>query len=51
MANAFITGIEGLSLGANERAFLRDADPWGFILFRRNVDTPGQVRALVAELR
>ena len=51
MANAFITGIEGLSLGANERAFLRDADPWGFILFRRNVDTPAQVRALVAALR
>jgi beta-N-acetylhexosaminidase len=51
MANAFITGIEGLSLGGNERAFLRDADPWGFILFRRNVDTPAQVRALVAALR
>ena len=51
MANAFITGIEGLSLGGNERAFLRDADPWGFILFRRNVDTPAQVRALVASLR
>ena len=51
MANAFITGIEGLSLGGNERAFLRDADPWGFILFRRNVDTPAQVSALVAALR
>ena len=51
MANAFITGIEGPSLSGTERAFLRDADPWGFILFRRNVDTPGQVRALVAELR
>jgi beta-N-acetylhexosaminidase len=51
MANAFITGIEGLSLSGIERAFLRDADPWGFILFRRNVDTPAQVRALVAALR
>jgi len=51
MANAFITGIEGLSLGGNERAFLRDADPWGFILFRRNVDTPAQVSALAAALR
>ena len=30
---------------AEERAFLRDADPWGFILFKRNVDTPEQVRA------
>jgi beta-N-acetylhexosaminidase len=51
MASAFITGIEGLSLSGNERAFLRDADPWGFILFRRNVDTPAQVRDLVAALR
>jgi beta-N-acetylhexosaminidase len=51
MATAFITGIEGLSLSGDERAFLRDADPWGFILFRRNVDTPAQVRALVAALR
>jgi beta-N-acetylhexosaminidase len=51
MANAFISGIAGLVLGADERAFLRDADPWGFILFRRNVDTPEQVRALVSDLR
>src|SRR6266404_9855572 len=51
MATAFISGIEGLTLGDDERAFLRDADPWGFILFRRNVDTPAQVRGLVAELR
>jgi len=51
MASAFITGIEGLSLSGNERAFLRDADPWGFILFRRNVGTPAQVRDLVAALR
>jgi beta-N-acetylhexosaminidase len=51
MANAFISGIAGLVLSADERAFLRDADPWGFILFRRNVDTPAQVRALVSELR
>jgi beta-N-acetylhexosaminidase len=48
---AFISGVAGLALSADERAFLRDADPWGFILFRRNVDTPAQVRALVAELR
>jgi beta-N-acetylhexosaminidase len=51
MATAFITGVEGLTLGAAERDFLRDADPWGFILFRRNIDTPAQVRALVAEMR
>jgi beta-N-acetylhexosaminidase len=51
MARAFITGVEGLMLNANERAFLRAADPWGFILFKRNIDTPEQVRVLVRELR
>jgi len=30
---------------------LRAADPWGFILFKRNVDSPDQVRGLTAELR
>jgi beta-N-acetylhexosaminidase len=51
MVAAFITGVEGLMLNANERAFLRAADPWGFILFKRNIDTPEQVRVLVMELR
>jgi beta-N-acetylhexosaminidase len=51
MARAFITGVEGLMLSANERAFLRAAEPWGFILFKRNIDTPAQVRVLVRELR
>jgi beta-N-acetylhexosaminidase len=48
---AFITGVEGLMLNANERAFLREADPWGFIVFKRNIDTPEQLRVLVAEMR
>jgi beta-N-acetylhexosaminidase len=51
MVRAFITGIAGLVLSAEESAFLRAAEPWGFILFRRNVDTPEQVRALVTALR
>lgn len=51
MARAFITGVEGLVLTASERSFLRDADPWGLILFRRNVDSSDQVRQLVAEFR
>jgi beta-N-acetylhexosaminidase len=38
-------------LSDRERDFFRDADPLGFILFKRNVDTPGQVRALVDALR
>src|SRR5262249_10738906 len=50
-AHAFITGLAGLELGADERAFLREAEPWGAILFARNVSTPDQVRALVGEFR
>lgn len=48
---AFITGIAGLSLSDDERGFLRESRPWGFILFKRNVDNPAQVKALVDELR
>ena len=48
---AFITGVSGTELTAIEREFIRDQHPWGFILFKRNVATPTQVAALVAELR
>jgi len=48
---AAIFGCAGLALGPDERRFLRDADPWGFILFQRNCESPDQLRALVAELR
>lgn len=51
MRTRAIYGCSGLTLCAEERAFFRDAQPWGFILFGRNVDTPEQVRALVHELR
>ena len=44
-------GCEGLRLTAAERQFFAQADPWGFILFSRNVESPGQLRALTAELR
>jgi len=43
-SRAFITGLAGLSLSANERAFLRDALPWGLIIFKRTVSTADQVR-------
>jgi beta-N-acetylhexosaminidase len=45
-ARAFITGLAGLSISADERAFLREAQPWGLILFKRNVNTPAQVTEL-----
>jgi beta-N-acetylhexosaminidase len=48
---AFITGVSGTELTAAEREFIRSERPWGFILFKRNVETPAQVAALVAELR
>ncbi|WP_199259086.1 beta-N-acetylhexosaminidase [Paracoccus binzhouensis] len=44
-------GIAGPDLDRAERDFFRAADPWGFILFARNVDTPDRLRRLTAELR
>jgi beta-N-acetylhexosaminidase len=49
--SALVLGCSGLSLTDDERAFFRDADPFGFILFRRNIDAPAQVTALTAALR
>lgn len=46
-----IFGLSGLTLSDDERAFFRDADPAGYILFGRNVDSRAQVRALTDELR
>lgn len=48
---AAIFGCEGLALTAEERAFFRDTDPFGFILFARNIDTPDQVERLTRSLR
>jgi beta-N-acetylhexosaminidase len=36
---------------AEERDFFRDADPFGFILFARNIETPEQVARLTSSLR
>lgn len=44
-------GIGGHILSPDERAFFRDADPWGFILFGRNVDSPDQLLRLTGDLR
>jgi beta-N-acetylhexosaminidase len=46
-----IFGIAGLTLSADERAFFRDADPAGYILFGRNCIDRAQMRALTDELR
>jgi beta-N-acetylhexosaminidase len=51
VGRAFITGLAGADLNADERAFLREAKPWGLILFKRNIVSPEQVRRLVADGR
>ena len=48
---AYILGCAGPVLSAGEAAFFRQADPWGFILFARNVERPEQLRRLTGELR
>jgi len=50
-SRAFITGVSGLELSAEERAFIAAERPWGFILFKRNIEAPAQVLSLVRELR
>ncbi|MDP3908091.1 beta-N-acetylhexosaminidase [Novosphingobium sp.] len=46
-----IFGLSGLTLTADERAFFRDADPAGYIVFGRNVESRTQLRALTDALR
>ena len=46
---AFITGLAGPALTDEERGFLREAQPWGFILFKRNVTDAAALRRLIDE--
>ncbi|MDE2595587.1 MAG: beta-N-acetylhexosaminidase [Sphingomonadales bacterium] len=46
-----IFGLSGTTLTAEERAFFADADPAGYILFGRNIESRAQLRALTDELR
>lgn len=46
---AFITGLAGTTISTAERSFLRDARPWGLILFERNIRNPRQLTALVQD--
>ncbi|PKP64822.1 MAG: beta-N-acetylhexosaminidase [Alphaproteobacteria bacterium HGW-Alphaproteobacteria-7] len=46
-----IFGLSGPQLTADERAFFRDADPAGYILFARNCASPEQLRSLTDDLR
>ena len=51
MTSAAVYGCAGHRLTEAEKAFFAEARPWGFILFRRNIDNPDQVRALTEEMR
>jgi beta-N-acetylhexosaminidase len=48
---AFITGLAGTALTGGERQFVKEAQPWGLILFKRNIGKPDSVRRLIGEFR
>lgn len=48
---SFISGCEGTQLSVGETAFFREQNPWGLILFKRNCETPTQIKALTASFR
>ncbi len=50
MTAALISGLSGTTLTADERGFYRDVQPAGVILFKRNVESPALVKALVEEV-
>jgi len=49
--SATILGCEGPRLSEIEADFFAQAQPWGFILFARNIETPEQVHRLTSDLR
>ncbi len=48
---AMVLGCAGAALDDGERRFMADADPAGFILFKRNCESPAQTQALIGSLR
>jgi beta-N-acetylhexosaminidase len=48
---SFISGCEGLHLSAAETTFFREQNPWGLILFKRNCETPLQLKSLTSAFR
>jgi len=51
MTVATIFTCAGLELTDAEILFFKETDPFGFILFADNIDTPAQIRALTSSLR
>src|SRR6266852_99578 len=48
---AFIAGVAGVALTDEERQFLREAQPWGLIVFSRNIAGAEPLRRLIGEFR
>jgi len=48
---AFISGLAGRVLSVAECVFLRECEPWGVILFARNIESPEQLKRLTASVR
>jgi beta-N-acetylhexosaminidase len=48
---AFITGVAGTALTDEERRFLSEAQPWGLIVFKRNIAGPEPLRRLIGDFR
>jgi len=48
---AFIGGVSGHTLTHDEREFLETEQPYGVILFARNIDHPAQVKALADAIK
>lgn len=46
-----IYSLEGLTLNPSEKSLFQQADPAGFILFGRNIESPEQLRRLTDDLR
>ena len=51
MVKAFICGCAGVTFSDEERSFIAETQPWGLILFKRNVVEPAQVRRLTQSFR
>jgi beta-N-acetylhexosaminidase len=51
MIGAFISGCAGITLSSAEIEFFRTCQPWGLILFKRNCETPEQVKSLTSAFR
>ncbi|MDB6172338.1 MAG: Beta-N-acetylhexosaminidase [Chthoniobacteraceae bacterium] len=51
LGQLLLTGVPGLELDSDSAAAFRRIQPGGFILFGRNIQSPGQLRRLIDDLR